>query len=277
MDKILIFDAMNAMHRARFPFNDGDYTVVFNFCRNMRPLIELFSPHKIFFVFEGHPKFRHDIYAEYKANRIVKTASENMTEAEKIKQSEMTDFYRQAQIVISLLKFFPVALAKANDYEADDTIATICEDLKDEDITIISSDTDFIQLLQKGYNNIKLYNPIRKEFLSAPDYPYVVWKSLAGDKTDNIPKILTEAKAIKMCSDPAKLNQFLSVEENRALFSINKKLIEFASVPREELIIDNGVSDFDKVKEDFTFMEFNSIINDKSWLKYINTFNCVKF
>lgn len=277
MDKILIFDAMNAMHRARFPFNDGDYTIVFNFFRNIRPLIEMFSPDKVFFAFEGHPKFRHELYAAYKANRIIKTASENMTEAEKMKQEEMTDFYRQAQIIISILKLFPVTLIKAENYEADDTIATLCEDLKEEDITIISSDTDFIQLLQKGYKCIKLYNPIKKEFLSSPEYPYVVWKSLAGDKTDNIPKILTEGKAIKMCSNPSKLDEFLSVEENRALFSINKKLVEFASIPQEELIIENGEVNFEKVKEDFTFMEFNSIINDKSWEKYISTFKCINF
>ena len=277
MDKILIFDAMNAMHRARFPFNDGNYSIVFNFFRNIRPLIEQFSPDKVFFVFEGHPKFRHELYADYKANRIIKTASEELTEQQKLKQEEMVDFYRQAQIIIQLLKFLPVSLVKAENYEADDTIATLCEDLKEENITIISSDTDFIQLLQKGYKNIGLYNPIKKEFLEPPEYPYVVWKSLAGDKTDNIPKILTEGKATKICNDPSKLEQFLSLEENRSLFSINKRLIEFAIVPQEELIIDNGECNFEKLKEDFHFMEFNSIINDKSWNKYINTFNCIRF
>src|ERR1700722_2315472 len=54
----------------------GDkYSYVYNFFRNLRPLIEDFSPDKCFFVLEGHPQFRYDLYGDYKANRLVKLAS----------------------------------------------------------------------------------------------------------------------------------------------------------------------------------------------------------
>jgi len=50
-----------------------DHILIYNFFRNLRPIIEVFSPDKCFFVLEGHPQFRYDLFSEYKANRIVKT------------------------------------------------------------------------------------------------------------------------------------------------------------------------------------------------------------
>src|SRR3974377_2201126 len=105
MDKILFIDAHNAMWRASIGFGpkktsaptqsspesgteDGwemvpgppappeppkerteEYVLIFNFFRNLRPIIEQFQPDKAFFVLEGHPQFRYDLYADYKANR----------------------------------------------------------------------------------------------------------------------------------------------------------------------------------------------------------------
>lgn len=269
MDKVLIFDAMNAMHRARFPFADGKYSVVYNFFRNLRPLVEKFSPNKIYFVFEGHPKFRYDLYPAYKGNRIVKVGTVDGD----IKKEKLDDFYVQSEIIIKLLSCIPCTLVKADAYEADDVIASLVNDLSQEDITVISSDTDFIQLLQLGYNNIKLYNPIKKEFATAPDYNYLAWKILAGDKTDNIPKLLSDAKALKMVTDPVSLEKFLELEENRANFSINTSLIKFANVPLEDFVIDQKLPNFEQLKIEFNSMEFSSITNEKSWDKFVSTFN----
>jgi len=247
--------------------NGEDYILIYNFFRNLRPLIEQFSPFKVFFVLEGHPKFRYDLYADYKANRIIKIAS---------KQEDMDHFHASKKEIIRLLKYFPITIAKAKDYECDDTIATLCEDLKDESVVVVSNDSDFTQLLQKGYSKLKIYNSIKKEFMQAPEYPYVAWKCLNGDKSDNIPKLLTPAKALKTISDPDLFDKFLSVEENRSLFNINKQLIEFRIVPVEDIILEECCQDFQSLKKEFINMKFESIINDKSWDKYINTFTCIK-
>lgn len=245
-----------------------DYVLIFNFFRNLRPLIEQFSPDKCFFVLEGHPQFRYDLFADYKANRIVKTAS---------KKETMDKFHASKKEVIRLMQFLPLTTVRAAQYECDDVIATLCSNMKEEHLTIISNDSDYIQLLQKGYGNCQIFNPIKKEFMEAPPYPYVAWKSLNGDKSDNIPAILKPKKALDTVSNPDLFEKFLQLEENRANFSINRQLIEFRMVPEEEIEFKEGVRDFKSLKQEFSRMKFESLINDKSWNKFYQTFDCLKY
>lgn len=268
MDKILLIDAHNFIWRGMVFYNTinapKDIIMVFNFFKNFRAIVEQFKPNKIFMAWEGHPKFRYDLFADYKANRIIKTAS---------KQENNEIFNKSKHTIKNLLSKLPVTSARSENYEADDVIATLCEQMKDEELTIVSSDTDYIQLLQKNYKNINLYNPIKKQSIEAPPYPYTIWKSFVGDKSDNIPKILSENKTIKLLSNPEELDSFLSIEENRANFSINLKLIEFANIPDEELIIEDGVVDFIEIKKSFIEMEFNTILS--KWSNFKSTFDCV--
>lgn len=275
MDKILFIDAHNAMWRAcvKFgtpPVQDVDDSIIFtfNFFRNLRPLIEDFEPDKCFFVLEGHPQFRYDLFADYKANRIIKQAS---------RQESSERFLRTKDLVVPLIQHLPITTCRAANYEADDVIATLCENMRDEDLTVLSNDSDYIQLLQRGYKNIRIYNPIKKEDMVAPPYPYVAWKCLNGDKSDNIPALLKPKKALNTVTDPALFEQFMSVEENRANFQINRQLIEFRSVPEEEISLLEGSRRFDALKEAFASMKFESIINDKSWDRYVSTFDCLKY
>lgn len=250
--------------------DEQKYIVIFNFFRNLRPIIEMFSPDKCFFVLEGHPQFRYDLFSDYKANRIIKTAE---------KQEAMDKFYLSKDEIVRLMQYLPVTIARAANYECDDVISTLCEDLKEEHVTVLSNDSDYIQLLQRGYANCQIYNPIKKEFMTAPAYPYVAWKSLVGDTSDNIPGFpgIGPKKAEGMLADPKKFAKFMEVEENRANFSIYRKLIEFSNIPIEEIELREGIKNFSRLKEEFINMKFDSITNEKSWLKFKNTFNCIKF
>lgn len=311
MDKVLLIDAHNAMHRANIgftkpipkapPMASGDdsewgmrgteapaetaekiaerlvsqeeaekHIVKFNFFRNLRPIIELFSPDKCFFVLEGHPQFRYDLFPDYKANRIIKNAE---------KQEAMNKFFQSKNEIVRLVQLLPITTALAADYECDDVIATLCENLKDEDVTVLSNDSDYIQLLQKGYSNCKVYNPIKKEFMKAPPYPYVAWKSLVGDTADDIPGFpgIGPKKAETMLSDPKKFQKFMDIEENRANFQVYRELIEFRFIPEEEIVFKDGIKNFDELKVEFEKMKFDSITNEKSWNKYVKTFDCLKY
>ncbi len=311
MDKILLIDGMNAVWRANTTFgpptkhnicpetldtgyckhkflqdnvkhcNCGarwnceehfcygeKYIIIFNFFRNLRPQIEDGSPDKCFFVLEGHPKFRYDLFADYKANRIIKIAS---------KQDTKDKIHSAHDEIVRLLQYLPITVARAANYEADDTISSLCENMKEEELTIISSDSDYIQLLQKQYKHITIYNPIKKIVMEAPSYPYIAWKSLNGDKSDNIPAILKPKKALDTILNPELFKKFMEIEENRANFSINRQLIEFRSVPEEEIIFSEGIRNFPALKVEFAKMDFQSIINDVSWKKYTSTFDCIRF
>lgn len=302
MDNVLLIDGHNAMWRASVSFGPpvkhepvgplgiydnktvcvckspwnleedfcyGEkYLFIYNFFRNLRPIIEDISPDKCFFVLEGHPQFRYDLFADYKANRLIKQAA---------KKETMDKFLEAKDQIVRILQHFPITIARASSYEADDVISSLCEDMKDEDLTVLSNDSDYIQLLQKGYKNLLIYNPIKKEAMEAPPYPYVAWKCLNGDKSDNIPGLLKPKKAIDTVNNPELFRKFMSVEENRANFSINRQLIEFRSVPPEEIVLKDGIRNFAAVKQEFARMAFESIINDKSWKRYVDTFDCIKY
>lgn len=272
MDKILLVDFNNQVWRSAIKFGkplDIDDSILFtyNFFKNLRPLVEQFSPDKLFFALEGHPQFRYDLYPEYKANRIIKTGS---------KQNTKTSVLAASKIVIELSKFLPITICRAEKYEADDLISTLCNDMKGENITIISNDSDYIQLLQKGLN-IKIYNPIKKSFMNNTPYPYIAWKSLDGDKSDNIKRLLTEAKALKTVNDPVLFKQFLSIEENRANFNVNRQLIEFKDIDSSEIQLEEGNKNYYLLREEFRKYKFDSITNDNSWSKFTATFDCINF
>lgn len=295
MDKVLFIDGHNFIWRANItfggpvrhvpadpgkclcnsPWNEEDgfcygekYNVIFNFFRNLRPIIEQFSPDKCFFVLEGHPQFRYDLYADYKANRLIKTAS---------RREDQDRFSKNRDVIVSMLAHLPITTARATHYECDDVVAALCENLKSEDLTVVSTDTDYIQLLQRGYPQIGIYSPIKKSYMEAPNYPYVAWKCLAGDKSDNIPPLLKPKKAIATVSSPELFKRFLEVEENRANFNINRQLIEFQSVPEEEILIQEGQRNFQFLHDAFKQMKFETIVRADTWKRYISTFDCLKY
>jgi 5'-3' exonuclease len=295
MDKILFIDGHNFIWRANItfggpvkhepvggekcscksPWNEEEnfcygekYNVVFNFFRNLRPIIEQFSPEKCFFILEGHPQFRYDLYADYKANRLIKTAS---------RQDDQDRFIKNRDVIVSMLRHLPITQARARAYECDDVVASLCENLREEELTVVSTDTDYIQLLQRGYPSVQIYNPIKKTYMEAPPYPYVAWKCLAGDKSDNIKALLKPKKAIDTISNPQLFQSFLQTEENRANFSINRQLIEFSAVPSEEIELQEGERNFQFLHDAFSQMKFESIVRSDSWKRYVDTFGCIKF
>lgn len=265
-DKILLIDALNFIYRGNVSFKPSEktsqFTVVYAFFRNLRALIEQFSPYRVFFALEGSNNFRYKLYSDYKANRIIKRGS--------VVPPELFD--AQRDIIVNLLPSLPITLVKANGYEADDTIFNLALSLQDEHITVVSTDKDYTQLLQKGLPNIEVFNPTKKELFKLPDYHFITFLSLAGDSSDNIPGLVSEEVAVNLAQDPDALLDFLSIEENRANFNLNRELIEFKRFDDSEFEFTEYNTDFDYLKLEFERMEFASIIEPKYWAKFINTF-----
>ena len=161
--------------------------------------------------------------------------------------------------------------------ECDDTIANLVKRSSSAVPWVIaSSDTDFIQLLQEK-DNLKLYNPVRKEFVEAPDYPYVTWKALRGDATDNIPGIagVGDKTAEKLASDPEKLSEFLSRPEVASIFTRNYDLINFmewSDEERDQMTSSSPSKNWDNVRTAFEEFGFKSITKDDSWEKFTGSF-----
>lgn len=268
MARILLLDGYNLMHRARYGFGKGDYNVVFNFFRGLKPIVDDMVPDKIYFVLEGLPKDRIALYPEYKANRSVGLTPE--------KEAALEDFRRQREEIYDILKHMPVTVLYHYDFECDDVIANVANNWHPDDTCIIiSNDTDFIQCLS-DHKDLRLYSPVKKKYLSDTDYDYVAWKSLVGDSSDNIVGVPRVGKktAEKILAEG--LEDWLTNHPDKAkVFYRNQQLIKFSDLSErmgEIEIVSAGQKDLDYVYEHFKEMDFKTVVAEKYWKKFKEVF-----
>lgn len=152
---------------------------------------------------------------------------------------------------------FPYKVIDVDGAEADDIIGTLVpRHIMSENIVIISSDGDFLQL-QKYSNNkytVKQYNPSQKKFITSEN-PEIELKEkiITGDKGDGIPNILSpndcfvreiRQKSITKSSLTKMLSEDIANDKNeyiKAGFLRNQTLIDLSFIPKEikEKIINN--------------------------------------
>jgi 5'-3' exonuclease len=266
---ILALDFMNLAHRARSGFQAGDHAVVFNFFRQFKSLVDQFKPSRVYIILEGKPVDRYELLAEYKANR--KVAEDDP------RRKELDSFFRQKDVILELLKYFPACVAKHPRYECDDTIANLAKhSWTTVPWTIVSSDTDFTQLLNTC-EHVSIWNPVKKEYVATPDYDYVTWKSLKGDSSDNIPGIpgCGEVTATKLVSDPEALEKYLQDPARAEVFARNYELISFrewTDEDRQGMTSSVGTKDWSAVLAKFEEFGFKSITKPESWTKFVSAF-----
>lgn len=271
---IMIIDGANFLHRARAGFAHGEHALVFTFFRNLRALVGQMQPERVIFCREGHPKHRYAALPEYKANRIV--------EADSPKAREMEDFHRQCKIVIDLMsECFPISVMKHPDFECDDLIYNIIANgASSTEYVVVSNDSDFTQLPQQ-FGNAKVYNPMKKQYVVPPTYDYVTWKALRGDGSDNIPGIpgCGDKTATMLAENEDKLKAYFTEDPERArIFSRNHDLISFHRFNDEELMqvtCSAPSRDWDVVKTAFEGWNFQSLLVEKTWAKFIGTFDAL--
>tara|TARA_Y100001970_G_C14252143_1_gene872630 strand:- start:3843 stop:4682 length:840 start_codon:yes stop_codon:yes gene_type:complete len=268
MAKHLILDANNLLFRARYAARRRPYenVIIHTFFRSIKPIVEKFSPDHVYFVLDGRPKKRLELNEEYKATR---------------KYHNDDGFREQRRQIIDLVKeSLPFIVIRHPETEADDVIADLSLNVisaTDEKV-IVSSDTDFIQLLQ-DCANIKLYNPVTKSYREAPEYSYVMWKSLRGDNADNIKGLpgIGDKRAAALATDPEKFRKFFQEKGETFLetYERNVKLIQLAGLTTSErpgVEVSYATNDMSTLRESFTELNFKSMISNNAWEKYSRPF-----
>jgi len=256
--KILLIDAYNMIHRARHSFKFSKDNTTFGFFRCLKSEIDRHSPDAVFIVNEGKPKYRKEVYPEYKSNR---------------KKEYDENFIRQINDIFDICKHLPVTVIRHPDYECDDVIAMMCNDSKYSEITICSSDSDFIQLIS---DKVSLWNPVKKKFIEKWPVDYLTWKSLKGDSSDNIPGVrgVGEKTANKLAGSKEKLNEFFIKKPGlKKDFELAMDLIRFQPVNLSDENIECNSYSFEEkdLKSKFEKRSFNSI-TQKSWESWKETF-----
>ena len=241
--KLLIIDGHNLLFQMFHGMPSGiigkegtPIHAIIGFVGGLLKIKRMTSPSHIVVIFDGETgSDRSQIYPEYKANRI--------------DYSEVPDCdnpYSQLEDIFKALDYMGIKhFLSTEGAEADDVIAAYATQYGEGmEVIISSSDTDFMQLVNdsvsvlayRGQNTI-IYNPDRVlEKWGVKPECYAEYKSLIGDKSDNIkgiPKIGPKT-AVQLITD------FGSTEAIIAnAISIKKPSIQAAIINHSDTINTN--------------------------------------
>ena len=137
---------------------------------------------EIVLAYDSRHYWRRDIFPQYKQNR--KKGRENDSK-------DWDSIFGLLNAMKSEFKeILPYKFLEVYGAEADDIIATLCREYKNQKTMIISGDKDFIQL--QKYDNVSQYSPILKKMVNGhnPD-TYIKTHILKGDSSDGVPNVLS--------------------------------------------------------------------------------------
>ncbi len=191
--RVFLFDAYALIYRAYYAFINRpminskgiNTSAIYGFTTTLTEIMKKETPDFAAVVFDpSGPTFRHELYKDYKANRL--------TTPEEIKKA--------IPVIKKIIEAFQIRILEVNDYEADDVIGTMAKRAESEGYMacMVTQDKDYMQLVSE---NIFMLKPSRSgseyELVGIPEVrkffgvenPSNVIDVLAlwGDSTDNIP------------------------------------------------------------------------------------------
>ncbi|MEY2448002.1 MAG: polymerase [Acidimicrobiaceae bacterium] len=194
MAKLMLVDGNSLTYRAFFALPtditlaSGQVTnAVYGFTSMLLNLVRDHKPDGIGVAFDRpEPTFRHEAVADYKANR-----------------SAAPDILRQQMgLVRQVVETLRIPIIEAPGYEADDIIATLATQARDQgdEALIVTGDRDAYQLVEdplikvlynrRGVSDYALYDEAGiEERTGVPPKLYTQYAALRGDPSDNLPGV----------------------------------------------------------------------------------------
>jgi DNA polymerase-1 len=198
--RVLLIDGLNTFIRAYTAspvtnINGEHVGGVSGFLLSVGHAIKAINPTRVVVVFDGKDGSarRKAIYPEYKANRKFKIRL-NRSEVVDKEDNQLQQLLR----LVEYLEALPMTVVVAEGSEADDVIAYVAGDyLKDKDsqVFIMSSDKDFMQLVDQ---RVHIWSPTKKKLYYTQDVHeeyniapcnFALYRALMGDASDNIPGV----------------------------------------------------------------------------------------
>lgn len=236
MKKIVLIDGINLLFRMYYgiphPINNSkgkDIRGVIGFIGSLKKIVKEFKPYSLIVIFDSETSKDSNLKIDknYKKNRVDYT---NIP--------ENNNPFCQLPLIKKALEYLDIQFIEVENSEADDFIASIIYSNRDNQYIIVSTDSDFIQLVD---NNTLLYVPrgkkgvlytkeeVIKKYNISPA-KYVIFKFLVGDRSDNIKGIsgigkITASKILNYGS----IQNYISVNQNS---NISNKLTQ----EREKII-----------------------------------------
>jgi len=185
---LILIDGSSWLFRAFFalpPLSNaqGEPTgAVYGMGNMLRRLLKDYAPEEIAVIFDAPgTNFRHEIYADYKANRDETPA----------------DLSAQYPFIVEMLEAMGLPVIAEPNVEADDVIGTLARHASErgQPVLIVTGDKDMAQLVHDGVHlldtmkNRTLDRAAVIERFGVPPERIVDYLALMGDSVDNIPGI----------------------------------------------------------------------------------------
>jgi DNA polymerase-1 len=195
---ILLVDAYNTFIRgwtASPNMNEnGDHTGgISSFLKSIGYAIKLLKPTRVIIIFDGKggSQKRRKIYPKYKNGRKTSLRLNRTYGDSGIDNNK--SFQKELLRTIKYLDTLPVTTMSVDNIEADDVIAYMCTDkFKNNKVTIMSADKDFLQLAN---DNVNIWSPTKKKLYGCNEIyteygisckNFILYRVMDGDKSDNI-------------------------------------------------------------------------------------------
>jgi len=247
-NKTLLIDGSNLMHRVYWVTSKTNTNTVHMFMNSIKKIYNDWMPTKIYIAWDsklvrGEKSFRRE-NDDYKQNRDKSTWAKVYEHEETIKDVCES---------LGIYNIYPGVL------EADDVIHFLAKSVKGEKV-IITTDHDMLQLVDK---NTCVYNPVRKmtytdgnfeELTKVSMENYIHYKSLIGDKSDNIPGVPRVGHKTALRILDQGIEKSLSSEDFE-LYKNNLKLIDLSCAvnnhPGEEDIYEKQLCESYELMSDY--------------------------
>ena len=251
---------------------------IFGFTRTLLKVVSQYPSTYVAVAFDARgPTLRHEKYEDYKAHRP------SMDDALAVQIPKIKEIVEALQVPIF----------EAPGYEADDLIATFATAAADEGIEVLiaSGDKDLMQLVN---DRIQVLKPSRKPgedfqlldaagvqaYLGVAPTKIRDYLSLVGDSSDNVPGVpgIGEKTARKILDQYEDLQDVLdhvddiannrakkALQEHRDQAELSYDLVQLETVPLDSDSLEEcavGDPDWARVRELFTELAFNSLLND---------------
>ncbi len=300
-ENVLIIDGLNTFIRvfSVIPTTNDNGTHIggiVGFLKSIGYTINMFRPTRCIIIWDGKggSSRRRKMYPEYKAKRKTNIRLNRAYDFETIEE-ERANMIRQIQRTIEYLDFLPITMLSIDNVEADDIIAyTAKQVLTDSKVTIMSSDKDFLQLVDDRISvwaptKKKLYTPenVLEEY-GIPSHNLLMYRIFDGDKSDNINGVFgyglkTVIKKLpflqedKQFSVDDAITEVDELEEHREIMERNYDLMQLHNVDisasaKTKTIdkIREPIPKLDKVTFKKMFLDdkmYSALPNLESWLQ----------
>ena len=264
-DRVLIVDGLNTFIRSfavNPMINDDGLHIggMMGFLKSVRYTCDILKPSRCIIVFDGKDgsKRRRKIYPQYKSTRKVKRRLNRNVDWGTAPQDEQQSMKQQMGRLIEYLEQLPLTLVCVDGIEADDTMAYISQQvLKDSDIFLMSTDKDFLQLVD---DRVKVWSPTKKklytkdkifEEFGVGSHNMLTYRILDGDKSDNI-------NGVKGAGLKSLIKYVPQLSEDK-LFTA-KDLLDFVNSSDSKIkLLENIKKSSNIIKRNYLLMQLNKV------------------